>query len=77
MCQAITVRNTPRPGDFTGPTQTLDKLGIIDDTQAKAHKAAIQQDLNQIGWHIQRSDIQSAPAKAVRDCADSVEDNAF
>jgi hypothetical protein len=77
LCQAITVRNTPRPGDFTGFMQTLDKLGIIDDTQANAHKAAIQQDLNQIGWHVQQSDIQSAPAKTVRDCSDSVQNNAF
>jgi len=77
LCQAITVRNTPHPGDFTGFMQTLDKLGIIDDTQANAHKTAIQQDLNQIGWHIQQSDIQSAPAKTVRDCSDSVQNNAF
>jgi hypothetical protein len=77
LCQAITVRNTPQPGDFTGPTQTLDKLGVIDDMQAKAHKAGIQQDLNNIGWHIQQADIQSGPAKTVRDCSDSIENNAF
>lgn len=77
LCQAITVRNTPDPGSFTGPLQTLDKLGVIDDIQARAHKSAIQQDLNQIGWHIQQSDIQSGPAKTVRDCSDSVQNNAF
>ena len=76
LCQAITVRNTPKPSEFTGPSQTLDKLGVIDDTQAKSHKSAIQQDLNQIGWHIQQADIQSGPAKTVRDCSDSMENNA-
>lgn len=77
LCQRITVQNTPRPGDFTGPTQLLVKLGIVDDTQAGFHRSGIQQDLNAIGWNIAEANIQTGPDKSVRDCSNSVQNNAF
>ena|ERR1700674_846029 len=76
LCQAIVVRNAPKPNNFTGPDQPLGKLGVIDGELTKFHKEGIRVDLRHIQYKIDTKTINSGPAVKVSDCSASVQNNA-
>jgi hypothetical protein len=72
------VRNTPdKPHAAVDPDRQLRTLGVIGSPESAVHKAGIQHDLNDLGWHIRLKDIDSAPTTTVGDCRDSILLNAF
>ena len=76
LVQAIVVKNTPKPQNFTDSDDVLQKLGVIDGHIVDGHKAGIQQDLAAIGGQIAQDDIDSSPTTTVAACRDSVLANA-
>lgn len=76
MCQAVVVAATPSPGSFTGPSQQLRLLGVVDDPRAQVHRAGIRDRMKNLGFTVKPGDITSGPAVSVAQCRDSVFNNA-
>ncbi|HVY93453.1 MAG TPA: hypothetical protein VHA14_11910 [Bryobacteraceae bacterium] len=76
LCQQIVIDATPSPGRFTGRTQDLFQLGVVDTIQKQVHQARIQSALAKIGFQIAQGDVSSGPGVSVGDCSDSVLGNA-
>ena len=76
LCQAIVVRNTPKPKNFKKPEQALGELGVVDAEQTKFHKKDIRDDLKRIRYKIDTNNIKSGAAVSVSDCSASVQNNA-
>jgi hypothetical protein len=76
MCQAVVVAASPSPGSFTGPSQQLRLLGVIDDPRAQLHRAGIRDRMKNLGFAVKPGDITSGPAVSVAQCRDSVFNNA-
>ncbi len=73
----IAVRNTPRPGNYTGnPMMLLVHLNVVDSTSTRAHKQDIQAEVKHRGLTIAQNKIVSGADKSVRKCADSIKANA-
>ena len=76
MCQAVVISATPSPGGFTGPSQQLRFLGVVDDTRAQVHRAGIRDRMKNLGYTVKPGDIVSGPAVTIAQCRDSVFNNA-
>jgi hypothetical protein len=74
--QDIVVNNTPRPGNFKGPDQLLNQLGIFGPKEVTGHKAGIVADVAKKRMVIDPISIISGPGVDVATCRDSVLANA-
>jgi hypothetical protein len=76
LCQAIVVEAAPDPGSFSGPSQQLFELGVVDAPRARFHRLAIRRRLQEYGYAIGPNEITSGPEVQVDVCRDSVFENA-
>lgn len=76
LCQAIVVRNAPKPKNFKKPEQLLGELGVFDTELAKFHRKDIRDDLKRIQYIIDTKNIKSGPTVSVSVCSASVQNNA-
>ena len=76
ICQAVVIAAAPSAGSFTGPSQQLRLLGIVDDTRAQVHRGGIRDRMRDLGYAVKPGDIMSGPAVTVAQCRDSVFNNA-
>jgi hypothetical protein len=77
LCDSIAVNNTPFPGKHTGDVnQRFVEMGVVDAEQTRRHKRDVQDELKNLGWKIQQSGLTSGPSRTVKQCRESMQNNA-
>ena len=80
FCLHVVISATPSPGRYKPPSSTpsntkLFDLGVVDATTSAVFVQGVKSRI--FPWHLNDSDMASAPSTTVQEAADAVQKNAF
>jgi hypothetical protein len=80
FCLHVVVNSTPKPSQWkpladTPSTKTLFDLGVVDALTSSVFVAGVKARI--FPWHIDDSNVTSAPGTTLQAAANSVQNNAF
>ncbi len=80
FCLQVVINSTPKPSRWNPATdtpslKTLFELGVVDSDTSQVYVQAVKSRI--FPWHIDNTDVTSAPNTTLQVAANSVQNNAF